>query len=945
MAERTSFQARTEARPVAEKQLTAEQRRAVKALRKALSALAEHQGPAAAARRQGFVRIAAERRSTVFLLDGPRGTGKSTTMLTLLHQLHEAAAPRLHERDEPTAAPFVLPVRILDLSLIGDHVPVALAMAHALEPVVRALAECDADQPRALLLRDWERITADIARHRLRPGGRPEEDAELVRRQSQQLQLSERVEALVEQIMARAEQRWGSRPLLVAAIDDADTVPDRCHELLIALRDLHHPRLVWLIAGDTEIMLASAARDLAGDLGLPVDHPRVGQLAAQLIERSLPLAHRFAIGRLSAAEALQVEGPDDGLQARLNAALGESSATRFGGSAASPYEVLLPDRLRSAVDLWGALGPAAGDRNRWSSILRAVWTQTLLGRGLALGVRDALARALHWRAGQPEPQPLLVTARWSWQEKGAAELDPEGTPLRRRLVLRTPVQPISVRLFGVDLPEEAAALLLFAQEVLIHAGAPLPVGWAELLPADWVQVQVELRPGQRLGLPWPRPAAVRHLGEALALAADPELARRAADPHALAWRWTTGGWPGGDDVRTIAYYTLKERGEPVLDGIRALHGWHRGTDFVALRPSALPDAAAAALAEAGRAAGLTEAEVRELQLRLIGAGGLSAGPTPLEQLTARLRQVPLRLDPERFGRGRPADLAELVFGAFDPEGNPWEDVPEDWLRGLLAEVAGLQTDAPAETWLRALMRARAIRAPGRAPTAKGAWSHRLAFADLPPGAAPPPLRHLVLIGKAVLDGHGATSRQPPPDLLDSLLTRAAAQLSESLGKPLPRLPGQGTLEKAIGEHWGILVQFLPCPELWTPPAWTAPLDLHLLVRLWNHLGGHLPGSAAEARPLPETLKAWIAGIGQIGLHRSWEKAPDPQFLLEDALTEIWKPPSRTYVGPRWEAWDAWRRGLWRLAEADSPLEEQDKAVVRELLAKDAHAAFRPPAGT
>lgn len=257
----------------------------------------EHQpdldGPGDTVARSFLPSIDAERRNNVLLLNGERGTGKTTLLLTLLQMWKDAL------RDDETQAEAqtdfgkkvasllstrrVVPLPILDLQPLGNHHSLILQLAGRLYPVVAALGgldgsspyDCDdADSQQRLPKTRWLNFVQAVAigheddpRKRL-ASSNPEDFAiELETAERRQMNIGRQWSLLVDSLVDRLPQKSvlglkdgkdpckvGKSPCFVIPIDDADMNAERGVELIELLRSLWHPRVVFLLTGDSDLL-------------------------------------------------------------------------------------------------------------------------------------------------------------------------------------------------------------------------------------------------------------------------------------------------------------------------------------------------------------------------------------------------------------------------------------------------------------------------------------------------------------------------------------------------------------------------------------------------------------------------------------------------------------------------------------------------------------------
>jgi hypothetical protein len=95
-------------------------------------------------------------------------------------------------------------------------------------------------------------------------------------------------------------------PLFVLAVDDADMNPERSVELLDTVRMLWHPRVAFILTGDSELFVLGLIEHCLRQLRKPlrkqldeggdaVDAPAIRQLANDIYDKVIPVGHRCTI--------------------------------------------------------------------------------------------------------------------------------------------------------------------------------------------------------------------------------------------------------------------------------------------------------------------------------------------------------------------------------------------------------------------------------------------------------------------------------------------------------------------------------------------------------------------------------------------------------------------------------------------------------------------------
>lgn len=295
------------------------------------------------------------------LIDGGRGTGKTSLMLTVLRQLQE----------RPDRSVLILdPV---DFDPMPDHESPYTAMVLAFGRLRDAL---EAHQPAPRLDAPWladDRAVVeaslgerwrDLYRNALigwggfrGSVGRSDIDDFI----DDQMSAGQGWNAMkaawrgfIDALLARCEAaRWLSRGgSLLLPIDDLDMTPHWALELTQALRQLEHPRLILVITGDSAHLERVIARRLwqreAGRSATDVDPEQLRQdvrsLARAHLDKVLPRSMRLEPPAFTVDEAFKM------------------AAHRWGGDAARPWaevDAAVVGAWRAAADAHSAMG---GDR-------------------------------------------------------------------------------------------------------------------------------------------------------------------------------------------------------------------------------------------------------------------------------------------------------------------------------------------------------------------------------------------------------------------------------------------------------------------------------------------------------------------------------------------------------------------------------------------------------
>ncbi len=295
------------------------------------------------------------RRSQLGFIDGDRGMGKSSVLLTLQALTTEddffaeenAKSPADKDKANKilTAVdrdryPSTMKLRddqrrnvvwleTLDMEPLSKGVNLFAAILARIEkeldirlnelpPMAAALAEPDGYAGAADKLRQLQQDAA-IVWDRTDGGGysgEPQTRALWVNQAEKAgLELNHRIG---EVLNAMARARWNRRsenPLYVLPVDDFDLAPCHCLELLRLIRMITTPRLFFLVAGNTRIAEAVLKLRTEGDLlsltdGKPLGSNEVRECAAEIaannMRKLLPPGQRAGLTEFRVEEALRI---------------------------------------------------------------------------------------------------------------------------------------------------------------------------------------------------------------------------------------------------------------------------------------------------------------------------------------------------------------------------------------------------------------------------------------------------------------------------------------------------------------------------------------------------------------------------------------------------------------------------------------------------------------
>lgn len=461
----TKYQPRQEARVLKFGELTEQQKHAAfevhALLRGYLGRKYEPSKPAKGLRRL-LPHIDESRWNQNLLLDGDRGSGKTSLLVTLLQLWSDLLSS---DRDEKLADDLkakvdawtinqndwpVVPLSIVDLQPLPEHTPVLL---HLAEPLVRVLETIEEqenpDEPAPAWLgaehhglksrKAWDELVRTIVAgwddasserwRRLDPENAEFEINRAVRgHQAVVSSFHAFVDRLIEDFKS-CRHIGGRTPLFVLSIDDADMNPDRAEELLEALRMLHHPRLVFLLTGDSELFYRITEEEVARTLrsprsrtqkddSSPVRDSMASELARRVYDKILPPSHRCALPLL---------GEDQRAAHLEKIAKLDVKSYRHPTHSIPIAQILeepvvgagLPGHLRMLKDLDLLVERNSGSSSAsLSSVVARVWAEAIEDAPTNLYLRSHLESRVRVPRGD---RPLLVSAldpRPSLKESG-----------------------------------------------------------------------------------------------------------------------------------------------------------------------------------------------------------------------------------------------------------------------------------------------------------------------------------------------------------------------------------------------------------------------------------------------------------------------------------------------------------------------------------------------
>lgn len=306
-------------------------------------------------------RVDITRSNRVFLLDGKRGSGKTTTLVSLIHawqhqrsavtQQKMAPMSKRLARGYPVLDPFVVPIHMIDLHPLPGATSILAQVLLRLRSVLEAITNprCRADpchghpwlsnkeSSKSLDAIFEQCITAAMrgwsaARSAYPPS--PEEAAiDQTQNERERVEFPRLFRDLLEELARehkpyrgctkpdkKPDKKLDKEPkkniVFLLPIDDADMNPSRVPELLSLLRLIWSPHLAFILTGSSALIEEVLRADFFGQMLGPLrhlcqeyrdpPHRNAEKLAVQYFDRTVPRPHRFELPVLTASESLGI---------------------------------------------------------------------------------------------------------------------------------------------------------------------------------------------------------------------------------------------------------------------------------------------------------------------------------------------------------------------------------------------------------------------------------------------------------------------------------------------------------------------------------------------------------------------------------------------------------------------------------------------------------------
>ena len=416
---------RREAAPLKFEDLTSDQQEAGKKAAELLKEMAEKTQPEPRHHSQHpyLPEIDLARHNHVVLIDGQRGAGKSELLVSLLQSLRDAAA------DAPIFSDFqglihsrhrIVPVGLVDLQPLPDDTNLLFYLLGHVEQVIRAM-EATPTAARGPVGQPWE--DGDI---QARPSRRAWRDFTRAAAFGWQGNLTERRSKLDPEAFAveveygeleridvvrrfrrfmdvlseeyREWRHWepGQKPFFLLAIDDADMNPKRSGELLELVRKLWHPRLGFLLTGDTELFRTTLQGQFMESLKAAGEERRRG-LAYDVYNKVIPHRQRCELRALPAEQRILFPRDNplgktlEKFEVQVRDRQGQLVRSRHIGNLGQlfredpAFSAAFSERLRSLLSFQHKLDPyphRLGATYDTSEAMFHIWEQALDGSGV-----------------------------------------------------------------------------------------------------------------------------------------------------------------------------------------------------------------------------------------------------------------------------------------------------------------------------------------------------------------------------------------------------------------------------------------------------------------------------------------------------------------------------------------------------------------------------------
>ncbi len=332
---------RTEARPFDWERLTAHQ---VDAVKNVAAFLTEDLAEADRAADDGASLLDLRRKSRLAFIDGDRGTGKTSVLLTIQRILELDRLPRLENDRYPdqilnlhdNKSRFKC-LETLDMEPLAKSANLLAAVFAQVINVFEYTARRDAGRLSSPLddLDEHERLADELRRlsqsavlawDATNPRRALHVDptvfaSEVLTSETAGIELNRKFTEVLDKLAKSLSTKGKKNPIFILPVDDFDLSPTRCLELLRIVRMVSTPRLFFVIAGNTRIAERILRFECEGELaglagafasGPEVEHIRgtAVEIAANNIRKLLPPQQRLRLAVLTADQALALKLQD-----------------------------------------------------------------------------------------------------------------------------------------------------------------------------------------------------------------------------------------------------------------------------------------------------------------------------------------------------------------------------------------------------------------------------------------------------------------------------------------------------------------------------------------------------------------------------------------------------------------------------------------------------------
>lgn len=466
-----------------------------------------------------------ERWNQNLLLDGAQGSGKTSLLVTLL-DLWNATFDKCSATDgdskmsadleqkrsrwliDPSSW-SVVPLGIVDLQPLPKHTPVLLHLVEPLARVLEAMEEREEPEdhsapwlgaePHGLKSRKaWQELVNAIvagwdhaASNRWTRLDAENAVFEVDRAVRSHQNLVSSFDRFADHLVLDFTKwrRSPRPPLFVLPVDDADMNPGRAEELLEALRMLHHPRVVFLLTGESRLFyrlveemvackMPARGSDTTKQDAKPAQDEDVTELSRNIYDKIIPASHRCEIPRIEPSRRRGHLPSLCGLNVKSN--LHPDWQIPIDFMLSEPLiEGCLPGYIRKLNDVELIAEPrgAEPDVSRLSRVVQWLWLQAIEEHPVMKGIYSRInlrSRLRTLPGGQVFGIEPLVPRPSAREEGDWIQQSPPRDRGKHRLTLevRGPLSLRGVAENDKELPEGALGAFLFADMIAFEHGVP-----------------------------------------------------------------------------------------------------------------------------------------------------------------------------------------------------------------------------------------------------------------------------------------------------------------------------------------------------------------------------------------------------------------------------------------------------------------------------------------